>query len=232
MAQRVREIMTSNPTTVRPESPVTDAARLMGSEDVGSLPVVEGDMLVGVVTDRDITVRVVAEGKDPNATTVGDIHSSDPVTVRADQGLDEALNEMARHQVRRLPVVEGERLVGVLAQADVARSRRRANGTSRRGDLGVELGRPRGGGRQTLGLVARIRLRLLREDDAAFCAQVSTVDQAAAITGVSAGRLTGREALWSDSDEGRAEHDARGNGPPARRARTRPEETHRRHQGL
>ena len=121
MAQSVREIMTSNPTTVRPESPVTDAARLMGSEDVGSLPVVEGDMLVGVVTDRDIAVRVVAEGKDPNATTVGDIHSSDPVTVTADQGLDEALNEMARHQVRRLPVVDGAKLVGVLAQADVAR---------------------------------------------------------------------------------------------------------------
>ena len=73
MAQRVREIMTSNPTTVRPESPVTDAARLMGSEDVGSLPVVEGDMLVGVVTDRDITVRVVAGARTrmrrPSATS-------------------------------------------------------------------------------------------------------------------------------------------------------------------
>jgi CBS domain-containing protein len=121
MAQSVRELMTSNPTTVRPESPVADAARLMGSEDVGSLPVVEGDMLVGVVTDRDIAVRIVAEGKDPQSTTVGDIQSSDPVTVTPDQGLDEALSEMAHHQVRRLPVVEGQKLVGVLAQADVAR---------------------------------------------------------------------------------------------------------------
>lgn len=121
MAQRVRDIMTENPVSVRPDSPVVEAARLMASEDVGSLPVVDGDRLVGVVTDRDITVRVVAEGRDAGATTVGDIASSDPVTVEPDSDLDEALREMARNQVRRIPVVEGDRLVGIVAQADVAR---------------------------------------------------------------------------------------------------------------
>jgi CBS domain-containing protein len=121
MAQSVREIMTPNPTTVRPESPVTDAVRLMGSEDVGSLPVVDDDRLVGVVTDRDIALRIVGEGKDPGSATVADVQSGNPVTVAPDQDVQEALNEMARHQVRRLPVVEGDRLVGVVAQADVAR---------------------------------------------------------------------------------------------------------------
>jgi CBS domain-containing protein len=120
MAQNVRDIMTSNPTTVRPDASVVEAGRLMASEDVGSLPIVHGDRLVGVVTDRDIAVRVVAEGRDPNTTTVGEIASRDPVTVEPDEDLDEALSEMARNQVRRLPVVEGDRLVGILAQADVA----------------------------------------------------------------------------------------------------------------
>jgi CBS domain-containing protein len=123
--QSVRDTMSANPQAVSPDQPVIEAARLMRSEDVGSLPVVEGERLVGVLTDRDITLRVVAEGKDSNATSVGDVLSSDPVTVTPDEGLDEALAKMARHQVRRLPVVEDDRrLVGVLAQADVAREAR------------------------------------------------------------------------------------------------------------
>jgi CBS domain-containing protein len=93
----------------------------MEAEDVGSLPVVDGDDLVGVVTDRDIALRIVGAGKDPGATTVGEIQSSDPVAVGPEQDLSEALHEMAKHQVRRLPVVDGRRLVGVVAQADVAR---------------------------------------------------------------------------------------------------------------
>jgi CBS domain-containing protein len=93
----------------------------MRSEDVGSLPVVEGERLVGVLTDRDIATRVVAEGKDSSATSVGEVLSGDPVTVTPEENLDEALAKMSRHQVRRLPVVEEDgRLVGVLAQADVA----------------------------------------------------------------------------------------------------------------
>jgi CBS domain-containing protein len=123
--QSVRDTMSANPQAVSPDQPVSEAARLMRSEDVGSLPVVEGERLAGVLTDRDIALRVVAEGKDPNATSVGEVLSGDPVTVTPDESLDEALAKMARHQVRRLPVVESEgRLVGVLAQADVAREGR------------------------------------------------------------------------------------------------------------
>jgi CBS domain-containing protein len=113
--------MTSNPSNVETSSSVVEAARLMKSEDVGSIPVTEGDRLVGIVTDRDIAIRVVAEGKDVRSVTVGEIASKDLVTVDPQQDLDEALRLMAQHQVRRLPVVEEDgRLVGILAQADVA----------------------------------------------------------------------------------------------------------------
>jgi CBS domain-containing protein len=122
MAKNVRDAMTSNPRSIEPSTTVTEAAGLMKSEDVGSLPIVDGDQLVGMVTDRDIVIRVVAEGKDPQPTTVGEIASRDLVTVDPEQDLDEALPLMAQHQVRRLPVAEEDgRLVGILAQADVAR---------------------------------------------------------------------------------------------------------------
>ncbi|MGH3129549.1 MAG: CBS domain-containing protein [Gaiellaceae bacterium] len=117
----IRDVMTSNPRGVETSTPVTEAARIMSSEDVGSVPILEGDRLVGMLTDRDIAVRVVAEGKDPQSTTAGEIASRDLVTVDPQQDLDEALRLMAEHQVRRLPVVEEDgRLVGILAQADVA----------------------------------------------------------------------------------------------------------------
>ena len=93
----------------------------MKDEDVGLAPIVEGDRLVGALTDRDITVRVVAEGRDPQTVKVREVASTDVITVDPQQDLDEALKLMARHQVRRLPVVEEDgRLVGVVAQADVA----------------------------------------------------------------------------------------------------------------
>lgn len=118
----IRELMTTKPTTVEPSRTVVDAARVMKQEDVGPVPVVEnGDRLAGIVTDRDIVLRVVAEGGDPQSTTVGEIMSRDLVTVDPDQPLDEALRLMARHQVRRLPVCEEDgRLVGIVAQADIA----------------------------------------------------------------------------------------------------------------
>jgi CBS domain-containing protein len=122
MAKNVRDAMTSNPRSIEPSTMVADAAKLMKAEDVGSLPIVEGDQLVGMVTDRDIVIRAVAEGKDSQSTTVGEIASRDLVTVDPQQDLDEALRLMAQHQVRRLPVAEEDgRLVGILAQADVAR---------------------------------------------------------------------------------------------------------------
>ena len=118
----IRELMTTNPTTVEPSAPVVDAARVMKQQDVGPVPVVEnGDRLAGIVTDRDIVLRVVAEGGDPQSMTVGEIMSRDLATVDPDQPLDEALRLMARHQVRRLPVCEEDgRLVGIVAQADIA----------------------------------------------------------------------------------------------------------------
>jgi CBS domain-containing protein len=121
MGKSIRDAMTSNPSNVEMSSSVVEAARLMKSEDVGSIPVTEGDRLVGIVTDRDIAIRVVAEGKDVQSVTVGEIASKELVTVDPQQDLDEALRLMAKHQVRRLPVVEEDgRLVGILAQADVA----------------------------------------------------------------------------------------------------------------
>jgi CBS domain-containing protein len=122
MANTIRDLMTSNPTTIEPNKTVVDAAKLMRDEDAGLIPVVEGQKLIATITDRDIALRVVAEGKDAGSTNVRDVASTRLVTVDPDQSLDEALRLMARNQVRRLPVVEEDgKLVGIVAQADVAR---------------------------------------------------------------------------------------------------------------
>jgi len=120
VAKMVRDAMTANPRTASPAQSLADAAQIMQSEDVGSVPVVEDGRLVGVLTDRDIAIRAVAEGVDVQTLNVGDVASREPVTVEPGQDLDEALALMARHQVRRLPVVDDGQLVGILAQADVA----------------------------------------------------------------------------------------------------------------
>jgi CBS domain-containing protein len=122
MGKSIREVMTSNPSTVSGDQNVSDAAQVMKSEDIGIVPIVEGDRLVGTITDRDIAIRVVAEGKDPSSVQVREVASTELVTIDPQQDLDEGLRLMARHQVRRLPVVEEDgRLVGIVAQADVAR---------------------------------------------------------------------------------------------------------------
>ncbi|MBA2462667.1 MAG: CBS domain-containing protein [Actinobacteria bacterium] len=122
MHNTIRDAMTSNPKTVEAGTSVQEAARLMQSEDVGSIPIVEGDRLIAIVTDRDVAVRVVAEGKGPE-TTVGEIASQDLVTIDPEQSLDEAARLMGEHQLRRLPVCEEDgKLVGILAQADIAQS--------------------------------------------------------------------------------------------------------------
>jgi CBS domain-containing protein len=118
--QTIREAMTASPTTVEPGTSAREAAQLMKSKDVGSLPVVEGDRLVGMVTDRDLALRLVGEGGSPD-TPVGELASNDVVTIDPQQGLEEAARLMAEHQLRRLPVCEEDgKLVGILAQADVA----------------------------------------------------------------------------------------------------------------
>ena len=121
MGTKVREVMTDRPRCVTLETPVSEAAELMESEDVGSLPVLEGEQLAGMITDRDIVIRAVAKGKDPRGMPVREVASRELVTAYADEDLADALKKMASEQVRRLPVVDEEnRLVGVLAQADVA----------------------------------------------------------------------------------------------------------------
>ena len=120
MAKSVREAMTASVSSVSPSQSLADAAEVMKREDVGSVPVVEEGRLAGIVTDRDIVTRAVAEQRNPQAVRVEEIASHDLVTVEPEQDLEEALALMARHKIRRLPVLEGGRLVGMLAQADVA----------------------------------------------------------------------------------------------------------------
>ncbi len=120
MAILVRHAMTASPTTISPQMNAFDAAGMMKSEDVGVLPVVEDAKLVGLVTDRDLVLRVLAERKNPMEVTVGEIATSSPVTVTPDMKLSDARELMEQHKVRRLPVMKAEELVGVLSLGDVA----------------------------------------------------------------------------------------------------------------
>jgi CBS domain-containing protein len=121
MGTKVGDVMTTRPRAVSPQTPLNEVAELMEAEDVGAVPVVEGDRLVGIVTDRDIVVRAIAKGKDPRGMPAGEISSRELVTVNPDDDLSDALDLMAQYQVRRLAVTEeDERLVGVVSQADVA----------------------------------------------------------------------------------------------------------------
>ncbi len=120
MRKLVRDAMTPNPRTIGGGASVVEAAQLMERADVGAIPVVDGDdILVGIVTDRDIALRVVAAGKDPRSTTVGDIATTTVSPAYPNEPLDDALEQMAYRQVRRLPVIEDDRVVGMLAQADM-----------------------------------------------------------------------------------------------------------------
>jgi CBS domain-containing protein len=122
MGKSVKEVMTSDPCAIDADKPVSHAAKMMKEENVGLAPIVEGDRLVGTLTDRDIVTRVIAEGKDPQTVSVREVASTNLVTVDPEQDLGEALRLMAGNQIRRLPVIEQDgRLVGVVAQADVAR---------------------------------------------------------------------------------------------------------------
>lgn len=116
----VGQAMTAEPVTATADATAADAARVMMAEDLGSLPVVEGETLVGMVTDRDLVARVMARGLDPNKVAVSECCSPEPVAAHPHDGLSDAVRRMAEAQVRRLPVIEGGRLVGILAQADIA----------------------------------------------------------------------------------------------------------------
>lgn len=146
MATTVADVMTPGVEMAAPTQPLTEAARMMRTGDYGSMPVVADGRIVGVLTDRDIVVRAVAEGLDPQIARVGDVASADVVTVAPGQDLDEALDLMARHRVRRLPVVEDGRLVGMLSQADVA-----LDGSERKtGEVVQEISQPTSTPRETV----------------------------------------------------------------------------------
>ena len=125
MAKKARDIMSDDCTCIGENDSVLDAAKLLKEKDVGAVPICgEDDRLKGMLTDRDIVVKVLAEGKDPADTKAGELGQGDgkTVTVGADDSIDEALKTMAEHKVRRLPVIDDQRCVGVLAQADIARN--------------------------------------------------------------------------------------------------------------
>ena len=138
MTTKVRDVMTPDVEIATRAQSLRDAARMMRAGDYGAMPVVDEGELVGMLTDRDIVVRAVAEGLDPNLALAGDFATREPVAVAPDTTLDDALELMGRHRVRRLPVVQEGLLVGVLSQADVA-----LEGTEKRtGEVVQEISRP------------------------------------------------------------------------------------------
>ena len=130
---KARDLMTPNPTWVETDVTVAAAAKVMAQADIGAVPVCNGEgRLQGMVTDRDIVVKVLATGKDPGTTKVADLaDQGEVVTIGADDSVEEALRTMKEHAVRRLPVIDGTDLVGMVSQADVAR----ALGDKQVGDL-------------------------------------------------------------------------------------------------
>lgn len=118
------EIMTKNPEFCLPSDTVFKAAQLMRSEDIGPIPIVadkDGKKLTGIVTDRDLTIKVIAEARDPNTTRLEDVMSDNVITCKENDDVDKALKLMEDNQVRRIPVVDKyDQLLGIIAQADVA----------------------------------------------------------------------------------------------------------------
>ena len=120
MAHKVREVMTENPVMLEMKDTLAEAARKMRDEDIGDVLVMKDGKLCGIVPDRDITVRATADGKDPNQVTLGDICSQELVTISADRPVSEAVSLMRNKTLRRLPVVEGDKPVGIVSIGDLA----------------------------------------------------------------------------------------------------------------
>jgi CBS domain-containing protein len=117
-----RDIMTSGVTIIETTSTVADAAKKLADDGVGALPICDNGRLTGMITDRDIVVKVIAEGRDPSTTKVIDLVQGEAVTIGADDDVQEAIRTMKDHQLRRLPVIDGTDLVGMVSQADIART--------------------------------------------------------------------------------------------------------------
>ena len=125
MAKKARDIMSDDCTCIGENDTVLDAAKLLQKLDVGAVPICgEDDRLKGMLTDRDIVVKVLAEDKDPSQVKAGELGQGDgkTITIGADDSIDDALRTMSEHKVRRLPVIDEQRLVGIVAQADIARN--------------------------------------------------------------------------------------------------------------
>lgn len=120
MAQQVREIMTRTPVTVEPGTSVAQVARRMRDEDIGAVLVAEGEQVRGLVTDRDLVVRVLSEGGDPDRHSVKEACSPELISVSPDDEVDRAVQVMREHSVRRLPVLENGRAVGIISLGDLA----------------------------------------------------------------------------------------------------------------
>jgi len=122
--KKCNEVMTKNPVCCRPDDMVVKVAQLMQSENIGSIPVIENDQtqkLVGIVTDRDLALKIVAKGQDAKSTKVEAVMTRQIVTCRTGDDLQMALDAMAEHQLRRIPIVDDDdKIVGIIAQADVA----------------------------------------------------------------------------------------------------------------
>ncbi|MEU5381048.1 CBS domain-containing protein [Streptomyces sp. NPDC005968] len=120
MTQHVRDIMTTAPVTVEPQTSVAKVARLMRDQNIGAVLVTEKDHLRGLVSDRDLVVRALAQGADPEQTTVANACSDDLVTIGPDDDLDRAVEVMREYSIRRIPVVEGDHPVGIVSLGDMA----------------------------------------------------------------------------------------------------------------
>jgi CBS domain-containing protein len=123
VAQSIKDVMTSDPRTVDAGDSVADAARIMAEADVGAVIVVEDGQVSGIVTDRDIAVRAVAEGRDPSSAKASEIATGSPTTLSPDDSVDDAVKAMEEQNVRRLPVVEDGRPAGIVSLGDVAEER-------------------------------------------------------------------------------------------------------------
>lgn len=117
---KIREIMSTEIKKATPDNTLIDIAAMMRDEEIGALPVVQDGELRGIVTDRDIVVRAIAEGKDPSTTTVQEVLSEEVESVEPDGDIEEAADVMAAHQVRRLPVVEDGKLIGMVSLGDIS----------------------------------------------------------------------------------------------------------------
>ena len=123
MATSARDVMTADAKCVQEDDSIETAAVALADLGVGAMPICGNDnRLKGMLTDRDITVEVVAKGKDPGSTKVSELANGKPVTIGADDPVEEALATMKEHQVRRLPVIDGHDLIGIVSQADIARN--------------------------------------------------------------------------------------------------------------